>query len=437
MVISKSVKATLKKHMLVDGKDLILDLDKSHDSWIVDKRTGEEYLDLYSMYASQCVGYNHPSMLQIKDQLGRVALLKPTNSEIYTEEMAEFVDTFSRVGIPSYLPYAFFIEGGALAVENALKVAFDWKVRKNIAKGVSKDKGRQVIHFKDAFHGRSGYTLSLTNTANPDKTKYFPKFNWPRIDNPKVNFPLTDQALKEIKESEAKAICQIKDALAENQDDIAALIIEPIQSEGGDFHFRKEFMQALRQLCWENEILFILDEVQTGVGITGKFWAHEHDEIEPDIISFGKKSQVCGILTGKRVDEIKENVFHTSSRIASTWGGNLLDMVRFTQILRIIEQDKLLANAAQQGAFLLEKLQNMADTFPDILNNPRGKGLLCAVDFASESARDNFLKLASDERLLIIGCGHTSIRFRPNLTISRSELNYGLDIMQKLIPKVY
>jgi L-lysine 6-transaminase len=243
---ANNVKKSLSRNILADGFDPILDLEKSHDSWIVDKRDGTEFLDMFSMYASGCIGYNHPKILENKDLLANVSLFKPTLSDIYTTEYADFLDVFNDVAIPDYLKNTFFIEGGGLAVENALKVAFDWKVRKNLSKGIE-NKGYKILHFKEAFHGRTGYTLSLTNT-DPIKTKYFPKFDWPRIENPYLSFPINDQALIDVKQKEELAVKQIKEALNNDPNDIAALIIEPIQGEGGDNHFRCQFFQKLKDL---------------------------------------------------------------------------------------------------------------------------------------------------------------------------------------------
>ena len=198
---SKNVRATLGKHILADGYEPVMDMKKSHGSWLVDERDGSEYLDMFSMFASGAVGYNHPDIQAGKDRLTAAALYKPTLSDIYNIQYAEFVEKFSNTAIPEYLPHAFFIEGGALGVENALKVAFDWKVRKNMEKGKG-EKGGKIIHFKHAFHGRTGYTLSLTNTSDPRKTMYFPKFDWPRIDIPKLSFPITDIVLQEVKKNE-------------------------------------------------------------------------------------------------------------------------------------------------------------------------------------------------------------------------------------------
>ena len=429
---SKNVRATLGKHILADGYEPVMDMEKSHGSWLVDERDGSEYLDMFSMFASGAVGYNHPDILAGKDRLTAAALHKPTLSDIYNVQYAEFVEAFSNTAIPEYLSHAFFIEGGALGVENALKVAFDWKVRKNMEKGKG-EKGGKIIHFKQAFHGRTGYTLSLTNTSDPRKTMYFPKFDWPRIDIPKLSFPITDIVLQEVEKNERIAIDQIKTALANNKDDVAALIIEPIQGEGGDNHFRDEFFVALRQLCDENEMLFIMDEVQTGIGITGKWWAHQHNSVKPDIMSFGKKTQVCGLLAGKRVEEVENNVFSESSRINSTFGGNLADMVRFHIILEIIEQEKLLENAKTMGEFLLGEMRNLAEEFPAYVTNPRGLGLFAAFDLPSQTERDKVIGGLLKNKLLMLPSGDDAIRFRPHLNVTSEDLKTSIDIIKSTI----
>ena len=429
---SKNVRATLDKHILADGYEPVMDMKKSHGSWLVDERDGSEYLDMFSMFASGAVGYNHPDIIAGKDRLTAAALYKPTLSDIYNIQYAEFVEKFSNTAIPEYLPHAFFIEGGALGVENALKVAFDWKVRKNMEKGKG-EKGGKIIHFKQAFHGRTGYTLSLTNTSDPRKTMYFPKFDWPRIDIPKLSFPITDIVLQEVEKNERIAIDQIKTALANNKDDVAALIIEPIQGEGGDNHFRDEFFVALRQLCDENEMLFIMDEVQTGIGITGKWWAHQHFSVKPDIISFGKKTQVCGLLAGPRVEEVENNVFSESSRINSTFGGNLADMVRFHIILEIMEKENLPENAKNMGDFLLGELGNLAEEFPAYVTNPRGLGLFAAFDLPSQTERDKVIGGLMKNKLLMLPSGDNAIRFRPHLNVTKEDLTTSLEIINATI----
>ncbi|HTP14142.1 MAG TPA: L-lysine 6-transaminase [Bacteroidota bacterium] len=428
--------ASMSKHMLVDGFDLIVDLRKSQGAYIFDSRSNKRYLDFFTFFASGSVGMNHPRMTttEFLDKLAYTAVNKPSNSDAYTIEMAEFVETFARTAMPRSYEYLFFVDGGALANENALKTAFDWKVRKNFVKGYTEERGRQVLHFRRAFHGRSGYTMSLTNT-DPTKTNYFPKFKWPRIHNPAVRFPLNEENLRQVKEEEALAIRQIKEAIINNPDDIAALIIEPIQGEGGDNHFRPEFLKELRTICDENDILLIFDEVQTGVGITGKMWASEYF-VTPDIITFGKKTQVCGMMCTTRIDDVRDNVFHKPSRINSTFGGNLIDMVRFTRILEIIEEESLVENARLVGEHLLNGLNTLEREFPKLVDNARGRGLFCAMDIATAQERDQLKTKAYEEGLILIGCGDRSIRFRPPLNITKNEISDGLSIIRKALEEI-
>lgn len=426
----KDVYSTIARHMLADGEHLIVDLKNSHGPYLRDAATGREYLDFYSYFASQPISHNHPKLRApaFLKRICEVAPYKPANSDVYTTYMAEFVEVFAQVARPAEMPYLFFVDGGALAVENALKTAFDWKVRKNLTAGKG-EQGGQIIHFREAFHGRSGYTLSLTNTADPRKYIYFPKFNWPRIVNPKLRFPITEAVLAETAAVEQQAIAQIKAALSAAGDDIAALIIEPIQGEGGDNHFRPEFFRTLRELADENDFLFIVDEVQTGLGTTGKLWGIEHMGVQPDIIAFGKKSQVCGIIVGPRIDEVPDNVFHLSSRINSTWGGNLVDMVRGQRYLEIIAEDGLVENAAKMGKLLLAGMTQIADK-SDLIDNVRGQGMFLAFDLPDPRARDLFRGLLWENGLIALKSGLRSIRFRPMLDLTPETIEDALAVVE-------
>ena len=430
------VPAILAKHMLVDMLDFVVDLKRSEGVYIYDSKSNRRLIDFFTFVASMPLGMNHPKMTtpEVMEKLAYVAVNKPTNSDVYTVEMADFVDTFSRVAIPEYLPYAFFIEGGALGVENALKAAFDWKIRKNFQKGMKTEKGKQIVHFRKCFHGRTGYTLSLTNT-DPVKTDLFPKFNWPRIDTPAVRFPLNDENLKAVQAAERTAINQIKEAIRTNPDDIAAIIIEPIQGEGGDNHFRKEFFVELRTLADENDIILIFDEVQTGIGLTGKMWAHQHF-VEPDMISFGKKMQVCGFLSSRRIDEVPDNVFKVSGRLNSTWGGSLVDMVRSQRYLEIIEEDNLVENARLVGEHLYIRLHELQSEFSKIVSNVRGRGLFCAFDLRTPQERNELRNKAIARGLVILGCGEQSLRFRPPLMIQEHEIDEGIEILRQSLKEM-
>ncbi len=428
-ITPQDVHSSLGKHMLVDGFDFVADLKRSKGSYLFDSRSNKTYIDFFTFFASSPIGFNHPKLdnPEFKERVFYAAVNKPSNSDIYTTEMAEFVETFGRVAIPDYLPYAFFIEGGALAVENALKTAFDWKHRKNLAKGLLADENNlKIAHFKQAFHGRSGYTMSLTNT-DPNKIRYYPKFDWPRITNPKVQFPLNEENILNAEKAEAQAMNELERAYAQHPNDIAGIIIEPIQGEGGDNHFRPEFFRKLRDFADTHEALLMFDEVQTGIGLTGKMWAHQY-YVQPDIISFGKKMQVCGILASNRIDDIEENVFHKSSRINSTWGGNLVDMIRSQRYLEVIEEEKLVEHAATLGEYLQGWLRDQVEQHPAKLSNARGRGMFCAIDFESAELRNNVQSEAMKNGLLILPCGERSIRFRPALNIEKEVLDAGLGI---------
>ncbi|TAG99840.1 MAG: L-lysine 6-transaminase [Sphingobacteriales bacterium] len=434
-----NVQQVLSKHLLTDGYDLTFDLEKSQGVYFYDSKHKRTMLDFFTCFASVPLGYNHPKMLndeEFKKNLLLAAMGNPSNSDIYTTQYAQFVETFSRIGIPSYLPHAFFIAGGGLAIENALKAAMDWKVQKNFAKGYRHEKGLQVLHFDQAFHGRTGYTLSLTNTL-PDKTKWYAQFNWPRVSIPKIKFPYGDANHDDLVQRELQSIRQIKTAFAQNPDDICAIIIEPIQAEGGDNHVRQEFLEQLRLICDENDALLIYDEVQTGVGLSGKFWCHLHfgEKARPDIIAFGKKMQVCGVLAGGRIDEIENNVFKVPSRINSTWGGNLVDMVRASKILEIIEEDNLCDNAAQVGEYLQNGLQDIA-LQDDRISNVRGRGLLTAFDFADNQTRNRFINQGFKHNVLFLGCGNYTVRFRPALIMQKQHIDEGLDLIKKVLGSI-
>jgi L-lysine 6-transaminase len=425
----------LRRRMQVDGLDLVLDLERSHGCRLVDARDGRELLDFFTFFASNPIGMNHPALTEpaALERLARVAVNKPSNSDVYTEAYGEFVEAVDRVARHPSMRWFFFVDGGALAVENALKVAFDWKVRRNFRRGHTAERGHQVLHLEWAFHGRSGYTLSLTNTADPRKTMYFPKFDWPRIPSPAIHFPLDEREAERLDVAEADALARARQAFEERRDDVAAIIVEPIQAEGGDRHFRPEFLAGLRALADEFDALLIFDEVQTGVGMTGTFWAFEQLGAVPDLVTFAKKMQIGGMMAGPRVDEEPDNVFHVSSRINSTWGGHLVDMFRATRILEVIERERLVENAGRQGARLLAGLETLGDRYPGLVGNVRGRGLMCAISFPDGATRDRVIRDCHEARLLVLPCGQRSLRFRPALNIDAAAIDEGLAILDAVL----
>jgi L-lysine 6-transaminase len=422
------VHEVLARSILVDGLDFVLDLDRSAGSYLVDARDGRRYLDMFTFFASSALGMNHPALAyddEFRAELADAAVNKPSNSDVYSVPMARFVETFARVLGDPALPHLFFVDGGALAVENALKVAFDWKSRHNEARGVDQKLGTRVLHLRGAFHGRSGYTLSLTN-SNPVTVARFPKFDWPRIDAPYQRRGVEVEAL------EAESLRQARAAFDAHPHDIACFVAEPIQGEGGDRHFRPEFFAAMRKVCDEYDALMIFDEVQTGCGLTGTAWAYQQLGVAPDVVAFGKKTQVCGVMAGRRVDEIADNVFAVPSRLNSTWGGNLTDMVRARRILEVIEADGLFENAAAQGRYLRARLDELADDFPAFVHDVRGRGLMCAFSMPTTADRDALLRRLWRHRVIVLPCGQVSVRFRPALTVARTEIDEAIAALRQV-----
>jgi len=288
---------------------------------------------------------------------------------------------------------------------------------------------------REAFHGRTGYTMTMTNTDDARKYLYFPKFDWPRIVNPKLRFPVTDAVLADVKRVEEIAIAQIETALQQYPGDVAALIIEPIQGEGGDNHFRPEFFAELRRLADQHEFLFIADEIQSGMGITGKMWAMQHMGVMPDIIVFGKKSQVCGIIAGPRIDNVEHNVFEEESRINSTWGADVTDMVRSTRFLEIIHEEKLLEHTASMGARLMAGLHSVADSSKKFMTNIRGRGMMVAFDVPDKPARDAMIERMKENGLYALKSGQRSIRFRGMLDTPAEIIDKAIKIVEQSLPK--
>jgi L-lysine 6-transaminase len=428
MIGPDMVHDTLRRYQLVDGYPIVLDLERSEGVWMHDAITGTRYLDAFSFFASWPMGYRHP-MLEDRDyqaDLLRAAGTKVANSDVYTTEMATFVEAFGTRVSPPGFPHHFWVSGGALAVENAIKTAFDWKARKLGRTAFDAPvEDLVILHFRQAFHGRSGYTLSLTNTL-PDKIGLFPKFPWPRVHNPAVEFDLEGCVANDIEAEERRAMIEIEAAFITHPRKVAAILIEPMQGEGGDNYFRPEFLAELRRIADENEAMLIYDEVQTGFFATGRPWMWQHYDVAPDIVAFGKKTQVCGIYASPRVDEVPDNVFALSSRINSTWGGNLVDMVRCRRFIEIIEKEDLSSNVTDMGVRMITGLRQIAgDT--GAFTNVRGMGSLVACTLETGERRNDLLKRMFDNELLALPSGPTAIRFRLPYIVGAAEIDEMLN----------
>ncbi|MFR9731924.1 L-lysine 6-transaminase [Saccharopolyspora sp. MS10] len=431
----RHVVPALRAQVTGDLLDIVVDLDSGDGCRLRDLRDGTEYLDMTMFFSSAPLGHGHPDLRdpRFEEALLRTARVKPANPDFATVEQARFAETFRRVvGVPE-LPLLFFIDGGTLAVENALKVAFDWKTKHNARHGIGA-RGSRVLHLERAFHGRSGYTLSLTNT-DPAKVRDYPMFDWPRIPSPAIApGPRWDEP--ELLAEERVALDAAEAALRRYGHEIACFVYEPVQGEGGDRHLRPLFLGAVQELCRRHDVLTVADEVQTGA-LTGGAWAHQELGLEPDLVAFGKRLQVCGVMGGRRVLEIEDNAFREASRISSTWGGSLVDMVRATRILEVVERDGLFEHSRRMGELLLGELGALAVEFDGLISSPRGRGLMCAVTFRDARSRDAAIGLARDRhRTLFLPSGPDSLRFRPALTVTPEEITESVAALRAALAEL-
>ncbi len=435
-IAPEAVHSELSKRILVDGFDIVVDLQESRGSWMRDKRNGRDYLDFFSCFSSLPLGWNHPEMINRQGELTSAAINNISNSDLYTVEYADAVSTIGRIAQPVGMENMFFVAGGALAVENCLKAAMDWKyvgVNSSIEKtpdpafdwglDMARSNAISIGHFQESFHGRTGYTLSITCT-DPMKTKRFSKHDWPRFPNPKIHFPLDRAESARLDVLEQEILNDVGASL--DSENMAAVIIEPIQGEGGDNHFRDGFLRDLANLVQSNDALFIVDEVQSGVGATGKMWAHEHAGLSPDLVAFGKKMQICGFFAGDRLKMHDDNVLETSGRINSTWGGNLVDFVRGSIGLEVVEAERLVDNTAKRGVELIAGLEELADAPSSAVSQVRGKGTMCAFTLPTEAQRGQFRSACIDRGVFTLNSGRRSVRLRPNLALSSDEVDIAL-----------
>ncbi len=373
-------------------------LVRGEGSWVWDA-DGTRYLDLYGGHAVALTGHCHPRVVAaLRAQAGRLLFF---SNVVYNDVRAAAVKALTDIA-PEGLRSVFLCNSGAEANETALKIA-------------RKHTGRmRVVSMHEGFHGRTLGALGATGMPNYRDPAY-------PIPTEHTYIPFGDAEALE----------------AALGDDVAAVMLEPIPSMGGIRTADKAYFQALRTACDAHGALLIFDEVQTGCGITGTAWAFQQLGVLPDVVAFGKKTQVCGVMAGGRVDEIADNVFAVSSRINSTWGGNLVDMVRSRRILEVIETDGLFARAAERGRYLGDRLEDLAAEFPGLVGDVRGRGLMRAFSMPTAAQRDSLIAGLWDRAVIMLGCGPDSVRFRPALTVSRDEIDDAVDAVRAVLSAMW
>lgn len=359
---------------------LTIDFKNSYGSYLVDKNTQDRYLDFFNMYSSLPLGYNHPIFDDtFKDKINEISFMRMANNVCMSEELESFIEIFKEV---TFSENFHFTCTGALAIESALKVAMEYKKVTN----------PMVLSVKNSFHGVNswGFTTSRVGTT-ATRMENFPQNNWLDLELEEIIHYLSTKELK----------------------DLVAVMIEPIQATNGDIYLDTKKIKKIKELCSKNNICFILDEIQTGFGTSGKMWYYEYLDIVPDVLVFGKKSQVCGIVVNDRYKEILDNPYQ---KLDVTFDGELIDIVRATYILQAFQKYNILDNVNKISSLLKKHLK-------DKFLNYRSIGALIAFDFETQKERDNFVEKCFKNHLLINKAGTKTVRLRPNLALSLNEID--------------
>ena len=369
--------------------DINIDFSKSSGSFLYDRKTNKSFLDLFSMFSSLPLGYNHPIFDESFDEkIKPIAHLRMSNNLFFSEELIDFQNKFNTISFHNNLQLC---STGALAVESAIKCAFEY----------CKNPEAIVLGLKNGYHGINswGFTTDNNISSVSERVKYFPKNNW---ENVKIE--------------------EISAFLNNPQNTISAVIVEPIQCTAGDIYLEIAKLKEIELLCKTNNICFIVDEIQTGFGVTGDYWYSKKIGLNPDIIIFGKKSQICGIMANEKYSEAIKSKYR---KLEVTFDGDLIDAIRSEYIIKAIEKDSLLENVKNKSDIFMKELSGMFDNY-------RSAGHLIAFDFQNKAKRDAFVNRAYSNFLLVNPTSEKSVRLRPNLAFSDNDLDVLMDKISKI-----
>ena len=405
---------------------VILDDAASQGVWLQDV-DGNVFLDLFANFALGALGYNHPALVEVARSPAFVAAAaNPTSTPFLTSpSWIEFLEGV-RPYAPKGMTAMYCVDGGGEGVESAMKAAFiRHGERRRAAAGrpadplqltpeeqceVMDNAGTDavIISFSGAFHGRSIAGMTATHSKLIHKAD-LPAFGWPTAIFPAARWPRERYAEENLK-AEAEALTALEHLLDRYAGRVAAILVEPIQSEGGDRHASAAFFRGVQALAKQAGAALILDEVQTGMGITGKIWAHEHFDLPtpPEMVTFGKKMQLGGFFAAPDHDIAQ------FGRMYQTRNGDRGRAMLGLATLRTIERDDLLANVRDTGAYFLARLQELSERHPTLLTEARGLGFLLAFDLPTPQLRDEFNKRALRRGVFGSYTGARSVRLRPH-----------------------
>ena len=395
-----------------------IDFEKSQGSYLYDKNAGKQILDFFGQYATLALGYNHPifNTTEYQSEVLRVSHQKITNCEILADESGEFDETFRNYTSTGLFTHYHYSCTGALAIEAAIKTAMDHK-------GIQDPR---VISFEGSFHGINSYGGIVTGRFEPvnQRLKGFLGPFWEPLENPVIDYENSTGAANEKKVS--KVLQQIEDIILRDKN-VCCILVEPIQCTFGDRYFPESFFLGLRELADRHDIPLIFDEIQTGFGVTGRVWYFQHLPIVPDIVAFGKKTQLSGIMVKEKFAKIFEN----SIRLEVTWDADLMDMVRCKYVIKAYQEYNVLENVRKMSKRLVSSLKEIGG-----LLNIRNAGLLVAFDFVEQTKRDEFMNSLVNNGMICNPSRDHTIRLRPNLCVTDAEVEHACKIMAEAANKI-
>jgi len=439
-------KDTIGKYMYSQQMTLYCDYLKSRGNYLVDT-DGNVILDLFQQISSMPLGYNHPAHVNIckSEEVQASIINRPAMGAFPPDHFNALVDQSLKLVHPRGLPNVNTMACGTCANENAFKAAFFRYMRERRGGVEMPELGSEemisvmnnqlpgspnlsVMSFDGGFHGRSLGALSCSYT-NPVHKVDVPSFDWPKAPFPKLKYPLHEFE-RENKIEEARCLEQCEQIIEDwnaKERPVAVIIIEPVQAEGGDNHASDDFFRKLRDIAERNGASLIVDEVQTGVGITGKWWAHDHWNLEnpPDVVTFSKKMSTGGFYYK---DDLKWN---GAFRIFNTWLGDPIRLHMLKETASVINREQLCDKAADTGRVLLDQLHEFSGKFPQLIANTRGRGLLCSFDVEG-GRRDEMRGRLLNRGILVGACGQNSIRFRPTLLLEMKHLEIFFDTFEQV-----
>ncbi|KAF2428053.1 4-aminobutyrate aminotransferase [Tothia fuscella] len=426
--------------------NMMADYTKSYGNYIADL-DGNILLDVYAQIASIPVGYNNSSLHAAAStpQMISSIINRPALGNFPQSDWASILETGILSVAPKGLNQVFTAQAGSDANELAYKAAFMWRRQQERGgqdveftaeelessmnnKSPGSPDNMSILSFKSGFHGRLFGSLSTTR-SKPIHKLDIPAFDWPQASFPMLRYPLDDPKNAEYNaKEEQRCLDETEHLLTTYHNKPAAIVIEPVQSEGGDNHATPNFFRGLRELTKKHNVLMIVDEVQTGVGATGKFWAHDHWDLQdpPDMVTFSKKAQTAGYYFGSNT--LRPNKAY---RQFNTWMGDPSRALLFRAIIQEIQRLNLVQNTAQVGEYLYAGFERLAQAYPKEIVNLRGKGQGTFLAFDSPR-RDEVLKSAKTVGINIGGSGGRAVRLRPMLVFQKGHADILLEGLEKV-----